>query len=400
MYYPVLLNIISVHQCPTNFMAWIPALSAIISCGTDCVVKVLDHDGKETGHLFMDRHPPKSLLLDVDGFDESVFPDKALTKSVNPYALPAPLSASMRCSQCAVLSDGTSGTNSPAPEGPAEETPRLPALDATRAADALTGSEEESPRARSVGVAGAPAETPVVSPTVDLSLPPTDACRLVSLEEKKQWRPRSERPCNFRMREFNPLPSQVSNNAAELPTTVGTMQPKGHLSSAKAVGSIYPWWKPIDLLTTLPTRPWKSSGVALPLSVDDTEDALATAARPPDGLFLLGTSALQPNPPSFKQQETLELYSKSKGLPLDLRGRLRKTQKGKWEIPNLKPCETAAEGVVVEDQCETFLDSMVRSYEKELRRCVRGRGVMERLYKGDGNLNRPTPTKTCRVFKA
>ncbi|RNF02265.1 hypothetical protein TraAM80_06496 [Trypanosoma rangeli] len=97
---PILLQTVSVHKGPTTFMAWFPGLSAVISCGSDNLAKILDRDGAVTGQLVMDRFSSKMLSDEAEGVETKFSTEKKFRTSLNPFTLPPPLPTSAPCQEC------------------------------------------------------------------------------------------------------------------------------------------------------------------------------------------------------------------------------------------------------------------------------------------------------------
>ncbi|ORC92151.1 uncharacterized protein TM35_000043650 [Trypanosoma theileri] len=104
-YLPLLMNTVSLHKGPINYLTWIPTLSALISCGCDRLVKILNYDGKETGQLYMDRLPPKRVMDDVGYLDHVGDWQQREEDQKHLYSLPPTIASSTVCQNCVKLEE-------------------------------------------------------------------------------------------------------------------------------------------------------------------------------------------------------------------------------------------------------------------------------------------------------
>ncbi|RNF17143.1 uncharacterized protein Tco025E_05072 [Trypanosoma conorhini] len=395
---PIFLQVVSVHKGPTTFMAWFPEISAVISCGSDYLVKILDRDGTTTGELVMDRLPPKLLSEEVDGLGTRIPTEKKTETSLMSFALPYPLSTSAPCLECARIEKELRNRRYSSMVETHEEPPQLPAVNRCQVDSAVSLGKRDPSLAKEGAFLVSAAEDANEIQSKELSLPSPVSDRLVALEEKKQWRPLREEARAFREKEYD-LTTRPTCAAGDAVADQDAAVRRSHPTSAEPKAPPDAWWKPLSLPTTTPATPKEQ--VRAPVcphnnNVNNTKNITnsgggcrntpSPAAALGGGLSLSGISVSPPRLAPTKPPEVAVVVNS--GLPLEAmqkerrgrgRGFLRmREKKTRAAITASRPVNTTEAGN--EEGAEPFLDSVLRKYEKELHRCVRGRGGMERLF--------------------
>ncbi|KEG08455.1 hypothetical protein DQ04_07151020 [Trypanosoma grayi] len=387
-YIPHILHSASVHKSPVNYMSWFPALSAIISCGADHLVKILDHDGKETGQLLMDRLPPGRILEDAEDVDHAEHWVRVSEESVIPFSLPIPISGLTVRHSCPTMAARVGVCHSSVQHESSKGMSLLPVLTGRPGGSVVSWGMTEPPAVQ-LGevISGIHVEdVGVVQSKIAAPFPAPETARLVALEEKKQWRPQKEKPRAFRERDHESPPRSLYAGIENSATGAGTRQ-RGRSIPEVLVQSTE-WCKPVSLPTTLVHE--KKSRVGTSAQPNDDGNSIARLTAFSEGLSLCGVSMTPSEggalrscglPPQQLKLDSSE--SRRNG-----RKSARRGEKGKLQPAASTRPETG--DTVATERIEPLLESALRAYEKELHRCIRGKLGKERLYRGVDNAGSPT----------
>ncbi|KAF5225627.1 hypothetical protein ECC02_001391 [Trypanosoma cruzi] len=394
LHFPILLQTLSPHNGYITFMKWFPGLSAVVTCGSDHLVKILDYDGKETGQLRLDRLPPRSLLDETDGTEIKVYAEKTPQCFTIPFSLPPPFPALKRCEECARIEVELKDSRNSSLKELAKGSLLLPAANMYQCGSLVPLGETELTLPQPSAFVGVASEEVNCNRSKGTPSPPSVSLQLVALEEKKQWRPRREVPCVFREREYASATARTSFSGETI-SGRGSARQMCRTTPLPGMSSTIEWWRPGNVPTPPSFKKKKHRGTPT-CSNDNNNNNGNGAGSGIEGarddfknfsgeLCFSGNSVSPPSPVSLKLSEGLSaegpkpvLDSSQNKLRESGRKFLKRNQKKKWTFirTNRSEDETKAE---MAEQSGSFLDNVLRTYEKELRRCVRGRNVMKRL---------------------